>query len=137
MAWTSPRTWVSGAVVTAAQLNQHLRDNLLALRAGDVEALDAGKITSGTIDAARLPEISMIRRIQTGTLSRGAGTGNAITFAQASITAVNTAKAIVLDIGSELGNQTGRLELTNATTVRAYARNSITINKAFVVVEYM
>lgn len=31
MAWTSPRTWVSGETVTAALLNTHLRDNLLAL----------------------------------------------------------------------------------------------------------
>lgn len=28
MAWTSPRTWVANAIVTAAQLNTHLRDNL-------------------------------------------------------------------------------------------------------------
>jgi hypothetical protein len=28
MAWTTPRTWVVGEVVTAAQLNTHLRDNI-------------------------------------------------------------------------------------------------------------
>lgn len=31
MAWTTPRTWVTGELVTAALLNTHLRDNLLAL----------------------------------------------------------------------------------------------------------
>jgi hypothetical protein len=31
MAWTTPRTWVSGEVVTAALLNTHLRDNLNAI----------------------------------------------------------------------------------------------------------
>lgn len=31
MAWTAPSTWVAAAVLTAAQLNQQLRDNLLAL----------------------------------------------------------------------------------------------------------
>jgi hypothetical protein len=31
MAWTAPRTWVAGEVVTAALLNTHLRDNLLSL----------------------------------------------------------------------------------------------------------
>ena len=36
MAWTAPRTWVAGAVVTAAHLNQDLRDNLLALRGGEI-----------------------------------------------------------------------------------------------------
>lgn len=30
MAWTAPRTWVVGEIVTAAQLNTHLRDNLAA-----------------------------------------------------------------------------------------------------------
>lgn len=29
MAWTAPRTWVTGEIVTAALLNTHLRDNLL------------------------------------------------------------------------------------------------------------
>lgn len=28
MAWTNPRTWVTGETVTAAQLNTHLRDNM-------------------------------------------------------------------------------------------------------------
>ena len=31
MAWTSPRTWVVGEVVTAALMNTHVRDDLLAL----------------------------------------------------------------------------------------------------------
>lgn len=30
MAYSAPSTWVAGAVLTAAQLNQQLRDNLLA-----------------------------------------------------------------------------------------------------------
>ena len=31
MAWTSPRTWATGEVVTAALLNVHLKDNLVDL----------------------------------------------------------------------------------------------------------
>ncbi len=31
MAWTTPRDWVAAAVVTAAQMNAHVRDNLKAL----------------------------------------------------------------------------------------------------------
>ncbi len=27
MAWTTPRDWAAGAVVTAAQLNAHIRDS--------------------------------------------------------------------------------------------------------------
>lgn len=32
MAWTSPRTWVASEIVTAALMNTHVRDNLLASR---------------------------------------------------------------------------------------------------------
>ncbi len=31
MAWTTPKTWTTGELVTAAQLNTHIRDNLNAL----------------------------------------------------------------------------------------------------------
>lgn len=31
MAWTSPRTWTTGELVTAALMNTHLRDNLKAI----------------------------------------------------------------------------------------------------------
>lgn len=31
IAWTAPRTWASGEIVTAANLNTHVRDNLLYL----------------------------------------------------------------------------------------------------------
>lgn len=31
MAWTSPRTWVAGEIVTAALMNLHIRDNLKAI----------------------------------------------------------------------------------------------------------
>jgi hypothetical protein len=32
MAWTTPRTWASAEVPTAAQFNEHIRDNLLVLK---------------------------------------------------------------------------------------------------------
>lgn len=34
MAWTAPRTWVAGEIVTAALMNTHLRDNLNDLADG-------------------------------------------------------------------------------------------------------
>ncbi len=36
MAWTAPRTWVTGEKVTAALLNAHVRDNLLETSAATV-----------------------------------------------------------------------------------------------------
>lgn len=54
MAWTSPRTWVAGEVVTAALLNTHLRDNLMMLEftpAVDVTA--APNVTSSATKVYR------------------------------------------------------------------------------------
>lgn len=50
MAWSTPRTWTSGEVVTAANLNTYVSDNLTALGAPpfcDVYATTPGN-TSGT-----------------------------------------------------------------------------------------
>lgn len=40
MAWTSPRTWTPGELVTAALMNAHVRDNENVLRSGELDALD-------------------------------------------------------------------------------------------------
>lgn len=45
MAWTTPRTWSSGEIVTAAQLNQHVRDNLDYLYLNRKKLLDYQQIT--------------------------------------------------------------------------------------------
>ena len=34
MAWTAPKTYISGAVLTAAEKNTYERDNMIALRGG-------------------------------------------------------------------------------------------------------
>lgn len=52
MAWTSPITWVANAILTAAQLNQQLRDNMLQT-APAVSTTDGWHIvTSGTNSVA-------------------------------------------------------------------------------------
>lgn len=40
MAWTAPRTWVTGELVTAAMMNTHVRDNLGYLK--DAPVFDGG-----------------------------------------------------------------------------------------------
>ena len=45
MAWTAPRTWAAGEVVTAALLNTHVRDDLL-------ETAPAKVTTKGDLVAA-------------------------------------------------------------------------------------
>jgi hypothetical protein len=56
MAWTAPRTWVSGELVTAALMNSAVRDNMSILKtainnSGELEFTDAAELTiaSGVI----------------------------------------------------------------------------------------
>ena len=41
MAWTTPRTWADGYVVTGADLNEQVRDNLTALKSDTTDAASA------------------------------------------------------------------------------------------------
>jgi len=50
MAWTTPRTWIPGEIVTADLMNVQVRDNQLQLRA-DIDALGVGW-TDVAFDAA-------------------------------------------------------------------------------------
>lgn len=45
MAWTTPKTWTVGEVVTAANINTHLRDNLLSIYPARVQVYNAGTAT--------------------------------------------------------------------------------------------
>ncbi len=48
-AWSAPRTWVTGELVTAAQLNTELRDNLLYLKAAPT--FDGNVVVTGNFKA--------------------------------------------------------------------------------------
>lgn len=64
MAWTAPRTWVVNELITAALLNTHLRDNLLALKTPQQDTIDLdlgsdiqespGVTSFGDVDATNL-----------------------------------------------------------------------------------
>lgn len=51
MAWTAPRTWIVGEIVTATMLNTHLRDNLLQLRS------DLNRESSFVVAASDAPQV--------------------------------------------------------------------------------
>jgi hypothetical protein len=63
MAWTAPRTWTTGEVVTAAMMNAHIRDNLLetsaatATTAGDIVYADAANSMGSRLGIASAPGI--------------------------------------------------------------------------------
>jgi len=48
MAWTAPRTWVAGELVTAALVNVHVRDNELAIGPHLIARKTADESTSST-----------------------------------------------------------------------------------------
>lgn len=48
MAWTAPRTWVVGELVTAALFNTHLRDNVTFLGAARIATVQAAQTTTST-----------------------------------------------------------------------------------------
>lgn len=48
MGWTAPRTWVTSEIVTAALMNAHVRDNLLALN-GFVRKTADESVTSNAV----------------------------------------------------------------------------------------
>lgn len=49
MAWTDPRTWIVGEMVTANLLNTHLRDNLNSLRHVKIVTAATESVTSSTV----------------------------------------------------------------------------------------
>ncbi len=90
--WTTPRTWVTGEVVGAGQVNTHVRDNLTYLY-NALTSLDASDTTSGVFDVARIPDL-------------GAGTITSGTFGQARLAANSVGTSQVRTaIGSTTGSQ--------------------------------
>ncbi len=90
MAWTAPRTWVTGETVTAALMNAHIRDNFLETSAATVTT--AGDLAYA--DAAN----SMGTR-----LAIGAATTHLVSSGSAPVW---RAVATDVDIGSDTGIST-------------------------------
>lgn len=85
MAWTSPRTWVSGEVPTAAIFNTHVRDNLKAIgdawtsytptwtSSGTAPAIGNGSLTGDYMRAGALVIFRIVLTMG-GTTTYGTGT---------------------------------------------------------------
>ena len=60
MAWTAPRTWVTGEIVTAALLNTHVRDDLRFLKGndGDITFSDSIIITDAAGNYVQVPSMT-------------------------------------------------------------------------------
>jgi hypothetical protein len=71
MAWTSPRTWVAGELVTAAIGNVHWRDNLAALRSGELAL--SSQAVGDIIYGFSATQLGRIAAIATGKFLRSKG----------------------------------------------------------------
>jgi len=90
MAWTTPRTWVTGEVVTASIMNTHIRDNLRYIKGLDgavqiddnivfpgAQTVDGTDISAHVADAdAHFTHKSFLSGWTADKLLKGAGAGN-------------------------------------------------------------
>ncbi len=102
------------------------KDGTTALVAGDIPS---GAVVSVVYDGTRFQLLSKadgmkIKSIQRGTISFTTSGGSSISSSTATITSVDTAKAVIEFLGmttASAGSEgSARVELTNATTVTAY-----------------
>ena len=106
--WTSPRTWIAAEVVTAGQMNTHVRDNLIVLRAGGItvtsQAIGDLLCAPSTTAFARLADVA------TGQVVTSGGVGVCPSYsATPGLTSVDIAttvlygnRAITVDTGGVL-----------------------------------
>ena len=116
MAWTSPKTWASGYVVLAADLNTHLRDNLnmtapavmsaqgdIVIASGANTPIRLAKSTTstqylantGTSNAPAWNEVALATGVS-GTLPVGNGGTGATTFTANGILVGNGTSAVAV-----------------------------------------
>lgn len=126
MAWTSPMTAVTGNVFTAAQFNQHVRDNLLMTEAAVADAPASLLVTTGanTVDY-RTPTVEYIGSFETTTNTSYTNLGTT----GPTITETTGTKALV-SFGAHIANNTAGLgsrvsyEISGASTQAAGDSNS-------------
>jgi len=115
MAWTSPKTWTAGDVLTASELNQHVRDNLAYLKDeadGAAEELEdlSELATDGVLNKSAFPAGTVLQVVSTtkadlfsASIAVGALSSDVVT---ASITpSSDTSKILVFVNGSASGSE--------------------------------
>jgi hypothetical protein len=125
MAWTAPRTWVAGEVITAAMLNTHIRDNLTVLADGTWKSYTPTltNITLGTggtavgswVQIGKTVHFTILITFGTG----GAPSGVPVaTLPLPMAAAIGTAQVAFTDTGSNTYNGVGYY--ASLTSVSAY-----------------
>lgn len=143
MAWTTPRDWVHGELVTAAIMNQHVRDNLQETAVAKAQAAGDLFYATGAHALTRLPigsngqiltvsgglpvwtnAMAACDSVQRGSITIPDGSLSAT----ATITAVDPARTILIFDGysatdpgatADRRRRAAYIQLTNSTTVTA------------------
>lgn len=147
MSWTAPRTWTVGEIVTAAQLNAHVRDNLLetsaatVTTAGDLAYADAANsmgsrvgigaansllVSTGSAPVWRTPATDSSTSSGSGTDTTFTGLSEATwSFASDIEVTVTTGTLALVLIKAKLGNDTA-----GAVTILSYSVSGATTTAA-------
>ena len=128
MAWTSPKTFSANAVLTASELNTHLRDNLKALTewasytptwagTGGTPTIGNGTLTGRYISAGDLCHVN-IALTMASTTALNASTGWTLSLP---VTASSTAVLQVYALDSGTAHYGGAAVVTNGATTISMA----------------
>lgn len=101
MAWTSPMTFVANNVLTAAQMNTHLRDNLLEL------APAKATTSAGSLFVAQGPnrlEERIVRTARVGTTQVTKSTSYTDLNTKGPSVSVTTGKSAIVMLAAKAGN---------------------------------
>lgn len=126
MAWTEPRTWVAGEVVTAAMMNEQIKDNLTYLKGhvdatSNVHGLASGVYVMGTkLAAGTRMEYLSINATLTGTSQAVEATGT-WTNAFSNLSAITCGTMVSNVTAYQLGRNILYIKSASATSVTIVA----------------
>jgi hypothetical protein len=93
VAWTNPKTWSFGEILTSTDMNTYVRDNTDELRSN---AADASFLTSGTLAKARLPAGTVLNvwtANKTDTQASSVASGASVAVSGLSVSGVSVSNA--------------------------------------------
>jgi hypothetical protein len=116
--WTTPRTWATGDLVTAADMNTHLRDNLLYLK-------DATRFNAVVSDSTYSSTQQAFVDVDSGALTLTVSTRGTLALVgfETAVRQSSVTQGIALDVtvdGVRLGTSARGLVYHSITTVRDY-----------------
>lgn len=108
MAWTAPRTWTTGEIVTAAQMNEQVRDNELYIKG----IIDTAIQRAGSI--AFIADQPMGGFSLTG-LAAGAAAGESVRFEQLAAVSQSADLSGTRALATNYENASGKIIFVNVT----------------------